>query len=530
MTVVLSADIRSEHAPFLHQVEGINAIVNWDDPFSGRIFGGCFALFDEMGSGKTYQVINAAQILFERNLVDRVFVVAPAPIRSVWFDPELGELKKHLWPDIPAWITEYHARRRQWKQGLPRTDGRALKWIITNYDYIRDQARLATLMNLGSKRAMLVLDESSAIKNPSAKQTKSCFQLRGHCGRVVLLNGTPTNNSPGDLFSQARMMDPKIYGIKSLHQFCARYAVMGGWQGRKALSWHGIEEIQQKLKPYVLRRLKEQCIDLPEKLETVPMPATLTSKTWNYYKQMRDDMVTWLSEDTLVTAQQAIVRILRLSQITSGFLSGVQQGDVDYSEGTDESEGKETPLKVGMTEEIGTEKLELFLQLLDVLLNQDPNLKLLIWCRFRHELLRLSYALQNKKYVNQPSFGLIWGGQKREDRDHALRLLDPRTAPVGPAFVCGTPATGAMGLNLTAAHTVVYMSNDYNHKTRIQSEDRVHRPGQVHHVSYFDIVAEGPQGQRTIDHIIFQALQNKEDLAKRTASAWIRDLQKEFVA
>jgi len=85
-----------------------------------------------------------------------------------------------------------------------------------------------------------------------------------------------------------------------------------------------------------------------------------------------------------------------------------------------------------------------------------------------------------------------------------------------------------MGLNLTASHTVVYLSNDYNLKTRLQSEDRVHRPGQTSPVSYFDIVAEGPNGQKTIDHTIMKALKAKDDLAKWTASAWLSELKEEL--
>ena len=85
----------------------------------------------------------------------------------------------------------------------------------------------------------------------------------------------------------------------------------------------------------------------------------------------------------------------------------------------------------------------------------------------------------------------------------------------------GTPATGSMGLTLTAAHTVVYLSNDFSLKTRLQSEDRAHSPGLVEHVSYFDFVAHGPNGQKTIDHGVVKALQTKESIANFTTSAWL---------
>src|SRR4051812_16934842 len=139
--------------PYKHQIEGITRLVH--EPW--------FALFDEMGAGKTLQVIIAAQILFEAGLIDRVLVVCPAPVRSVWFDPIFGELKKHLWSDVPVWVTEYHARRRRWDQGTPRPDGRVLRWVISNYDFMRLEPRRAEIMKIISRRTLLVLDESSAV-------------------------------------------------------------------------------------------------------------------------------------------------------------------------------------------------------------------------------------------------------------------------------------------------------------------------------------------------------------------------------
>lgn len=68
---------------------------------------------------------------------------------------------------------------------------------------------------------------------------------------------------------------------------------------------------------------------------------------------------------------------------------------------------------------------------------------------------------------------------------------------------------------------MLYMSNDFSLKTRLQSEDRVHRPGQMHPVSYFDVIATGPQGQKTIDHAVVKSLKAKEDIADFTTAAWL---------
>jgi SNF2 family DNA or RNA helicase len=522
---------RARLEPYAHQIIGVEKIV--ENPF--------FFLADEMGAGKTKQTIDSAQVLAEMGLIDTVVIVAPAAVRAVWFDPELGELAKHLWAKFPCTITEYHSQSVSW-DWFRKFEGQDYKsklhWFITNYDFIRSSkgAHLSKLLKYCTKKTLLVLDESSAVKNYKAKQTQACEELREECGRILLLNGTPIANNPGDLYSQAHLMDPKILGCKNWFHFRARYATMGGYQGRQIVSWHGIEDLQERMAPYVLRRLKKDCLDLPEKIDSVPIVVTLTPATWKIYREMKEDMVVWLNQNTVASASQALTKVIRLAQITSGFVGGVEREEdlleqPELPAFIEKTDGQPSlfdvaDLPTSNLQEVGREKLDAFFERLESLLEEDPNLKLLVWSRFRPEVARL-YKELGEKYAKIDR-GLIWGRSKdKNERTHALRLLDPRTAPKGPAVVIGTPATGSMGLNLTAAHTVIYMSNDFSLKTRLQSEDRVHRPGQLYPVSYFDMIAQGPKGQKTIDHATVKALQAKSDLADMTTSAWLDVLLEE---
>jgi SNF2 family DNA or RNA helicase len=516
---------RCQIAPFAHQVEGISALVN--RPY--------FALFDEMGAGKTLQVIVAAQILFVLGIIDRVIVLAPAPVRNVWFDPELGELTKHLWCDLRCKVLEYHQKVRHWDHG-PKpvaSDTARLEWWITNYDFIRSKQRLEMLMQFCSNKTLLVCDESIAIKNFKAVQTKATMTLRNKCGRAVLLNGTPISNNPLDLYSQMRALDPKILGCKTYYEARGRYAVISTKHGfPQIIKWQNLEDLSARVAPHVLQRLKKDCIDLPEKLESVPVTATFDNESWERYKEMRDELCVWLDANSMTAAAQAPVKAMRLAQLTSGFIGGIEQqvfDDIQEGRPDDlpfEHEPKDVPEFAGTFRYVSSEKLDAFMEWLDIQLQVDPNLKLLVWTRFRAELERIVCTLQQKKPKITCRF--ICGGQKRHDREEAIRLLDPRTAPEGPAVMVGTTPTGSLGLNLTAAHTVIYFSNDYSIKTRKQSEDRTHRPGQRSPVSYSDIIVTGPSGQRTIDHVILMALKKKEDLSKLTTSAWVRELKREF--
>jgi hypothetical protein len=543
--------------PFKHQVEDTEALVH--HPF--------FFIASEMRTGKTKIVIDAAQILFHNNVIDKVLVVAPAPVRDVWFDPDFGELQKHLWNNTPAVVEEYHGRARSWMwHGKVEPYGyapeRRLQFIVTNYEFIRARTRLMKLMPFCTPRTLLVLDESSYVSNYKAQQTKACFELRKQCGRVVLLNGTPFD-TPLNLFSQGNLLHPSILDCKFITHYKARYADMevlrsSGGNAMKdsrgnpimtVKNWKNLEDLQRRFAPYTVRRLQADCLDLPLKLDPIVLSVPLDDPTWAMYKQMNDDMVAWLSTDTASVASQIITKIMRLAQITSGFIGGIenadtedtqdeneeipdwlteltnqndpfnaQSGEVIGSSGTSDIRNRENATCT--VKSISTEKLNTVLWLVGQQLEKDPNLKIVVWCRFKFEVERMLKAVQEK--YPQMIVKAIMGGQKKDERLDALRLLHPDTAPAGPVFVGGTFGSGSFGLNFTASHTSVNCSYDYSLRKFLQSGDRVYGPGQTQPISYFDIAATGPKGQRTIDHIIIGARRNKHDLATLTTGAWVK--------
>ena len=179
----------------------------------------------------------------------------------------------------------------------------------------------------------------------------------------------------------------------------------------------------------------------------------------------------------------------------------------------------------------GTEKLDVLFNWVTDQLESDPCFKLVVWTQFRADVLHIAERLKKLKvkHLNKKvpvEIGLLWGQSSKNEREHALRLLHPSTAPKGAAIVIGTPQTGSMGITLAAASTVCYMNNPHSLSIRLQSEDRVHRPGQkATAVSYYQIAAVGPKGQKTMDHIILKALRSKRELATWTASAWLDELK-----
>lgn len=537
--------------PFQHQREDTVALIG-----SPYLF-----ITSEMRTGKTKIVIDAAQILFEFNKIDRVLVVAPAPVRDVWFGKDLGELRKHLWNDLPATVIEFHSRMRDWSWGPPAA--RRLEWVVTNYEFIRQARHLDELKTFCNSRTLIVGDESSYLKNHDAQQTKAFNFLRWKCGRVVLLNGTPISHTLLDLFSQGNILHPDILKCKYITHYKARYATQTpvlkaggeplltpkGFPVQTISGWINVEDLQRRFAPYVIRRLQKDCLDLPPKLDPVVLTAELTPTTWKHYKQMRDDLVVWFSDNTVATAQQAAIKTLRLRQITSGFLGGVEDAlDSDeaeelmpgFLESLDLGDGPgavltttesilrrevQPPRVIDATREVGREKLDVLLWFLGQQLEADDNLHIVVWCAFRLEMLRMMDEVARK--YPQFTLGRIIGKQKTSARHDAMRLLHPDTSPKGPVFVGGTYGTGSYGLNFTAAHVSVNCSFDFSLGKFLQSKDRVYGPGQTKPVAYFDIVATGPKGQKTIDHHIVQARMENENIADWTTAMWVKKLTEE---
>jgi hypothetical protein len=518
---------RARLAPFAHQREDTETFINL--PY--------LLIASEMRTGKTKIVIDGTQFLFEDNTIDRVIVVAPSPVRSVWYDDWFGELKKHLWLDTPATVFEHHARPRYWLHG-PKTSPkeRRLEFIITNYEFIRKTARLRQLLMYCGPRTQLVGDESIYLKNWKSLQTKAFLQMRRACHRVTLINGTPIGQSPEDLFSQANILHPSILQCQFITHFRSRYAKQEPVRGKggkalvdprgnvikKTVGWVHLDDLQRRLAPYTIRRLQKDCLDLPPKLEPVTLVATLTDETWRRYREMRDDaLVMFERMGSSSLAAHAMTKIIRLAQITSGFIGGVEAVDLDdderpeWMEFPEMREREERPAN-GLVE-ISREKLDVLIWFYRQRLEQQPNFHMVAWHRFYPELVR--NIREMRKEFPEVTFGEMHGKQTdkagKEARRQTQALLHPDTAPRDkPVFVGGTFGTGSFGLNFTAAHTSMNVSYDYKVVPYLQARDRVYGPGQTEPVAYFDIVAEGPKGQKTVDHLIVKARQERQEIKK----------------
>jgi hypothetical protein len=545
---------------FDHQVTGSA----WLAGQTGALLG------DEMRLGKTRTVIAAVEALWRRGEVDAAVVVCFSQGLGGWTDPDpvMGQLAEYL--TAPSEVEVLAVWRKRWTVegrssgavppserdgargvaappnggGIATEHPRApLRWTVTNYEWVRRKEHTEEVLKRSGPRTVLVLDESIAVSDYQSATARACRKIRRRCGRAWELNGTPSGNDPEDIFGQFHLLDPDIVGCDHISEFRARYAVMDAngyeltkWVWSDVLKrkvkvklpvgvarWINLDDLAKRTGPHVLRRTMDQVFDLPEKLPPVTVEVALRPETWRIYREMKRDAVAWLGENLYASAAQAGVKALRLAQLCGGFLGGVE-GD-----------------EPGEAREVGTEKLDAVVAWHLERMKERRDFKAIFWCRFRPEARRLADAirLSHAAAGTPDNVRLLMGGSVATPdgplalgpgspaRDEALRLMHPRTAPIGPAALVGTPSSGAMALNFAAASDAVYVSNDWSLLIREQSEARILGPDQRRAAAYHDFVAVGPKGEKTVDHAIARGLRERRDVAAWTSRAWLAALEDE---
>ena len=203
------------------------------------------------------------------------------------------------------------------------------------------------------------------------------------------------------------------------------YAIMGGFQMKQVVGYREkeVKKLNEKLRFWILRREKNDCLDLPPKLYS-RREVPLSSKTWAAYKQMRDNMVVWAdgAEQPSSVAAHGAVKAMRLAQLCTGFLGGILDDEGRLEEDA---------------QELGCEKLQAFL----AWQTEHPE-RMIVWCRFRAQLRRLVQELTGRRNVF-----VVAGGQSAKARAEQIKLFDSTPGSI----LVGNPQAGGKGLNLQAA-------------------------------------------------------------------------------
>ncbi len=467
--------------PYKHQLTALEK--SWDKDE--------YALFMEMGTGKSKVLIDNIAMLYDKGKINSAIIIAPKGVYRNWYSQEIPtHMPSHIPYKTVLWTaTTSKAKDKEYQQLFEINYD--LHILIMNVEaFSTKKGHLFATKFMNARKCLVAVDESTTIKNPSAKRTKAITQMASMARYRRILTGSPVTRSPLDLYSQCNFLEPELLGFQSYYAFRSRYAHMvsrnfGGRQVQIVGSYRRLDELSDNIKPFSYRVLKEDCLDLPAKIY-MKRTIELTPEQQKHYASMKSLALTALKGKS-VSAPHVLSQLIKLHQITCGHLK----------------------LDDGSIEDIKNRRLD---ELMDVL--EEVEGKVIIWANYIYDIEKIVKTII--KEYGEESVVDYYGAIASETRQkNVTEFQDPRSKV---KFFVGNPQTAGYGLTLTAANTVIYYSNGYDLEKRLQSEDRAHRIGQKKSVTYIDLMAE-----KTVDEKIVKSLRKKINIASEIMGEELRE-------
>ncbi len=432
-----------------------------------------YMIAHEMGTGKSRSAIE----IINRATTASVLILAPKTVVSVW--PE--QLNKYLTAQstILALDTGSVRKKAEALNKLLKTK-HAKKNIIAiiNYEsawrpplgpsYNNLNRMIDKGLLISTEWDLVILDESHRIKAPGSKISWFCSRLRKSAKKRLCLTGTPTPNSPLDIYAQYRFLDPSVFGT-SFVRFRNHYAVMGGYENRQVIGYKNEEEFNKKFYSIAHVVKLRDVVDMPDEMHEV-RHCNLSPAAQKIYNTVEKDFYIKVANGEL-TVNNALVKLLRLAQICGGFLP-FDDGDSSNGEVIDKA------------------KIEV---LQDILTDLGPDEPAVVFSRFTSEIRRIKdFCSKINRTVSVISEG--------------VNQLAEWKAGYSSVLVVQIKS-GSEGIDLTRARYCIFFSVDYSLGVYNQALARTMRPGQTRSVIYYHIVAKN-----TVDVHIYKALRQKRKI------------------
>ena len=433
---------------------------------------GNLALFHQCGCGKTCTALNIIKHWKAKGVVPALVVCPLSIIEAAWledcqkFTPELSII--NLWSKKPAERKERLAEQAD--------------IYVANYETFKNLYQSIKLKGFG----VLIVDESSKMKNPTSQITRALLSLAGLPMRKkgsikyqaddniiphrYVLSGTPAPNDESEYWAQLKFITGSGNKCFNDNYYAFRgryfYSISIGLTGQKIFRFRKSmqQELQDTMQPFVHVVKKTDALDLPEQTHQI-RKIQLTGKERRTYETMKTEKILQF-QDEVVLSRTALTEIMKLRQLTSGFAytdtGFIQTGKSKLNE-----------LK-NLLEEIGEQTI--------------------IWANFKYEIRQLRKEL--------PDSSVLWS--ENVERDKIIKDFQSGTKK----YLIANPQSAGHGLTFINCRYAVYYSLNYSYEMQKQSQERIHRIGQKRSCTYYYLIAEN-----TIDEIIYKTIQKKENLS-----------------
>jgi SNF2 family DNA or RNA helicase len=311
---------------------------------------------------------------------------------------------------------------------------------------------------------LVIADEAHRIKSPSGKASLFFKRLRLRAAYRVALTGTPMPHGPMDIYAIFRFLDVTIFG-PSFTAFRTKYAVMGGYQRKQITGFQNLDQLETQMSRITFK-VGDEVLDLPPATD-VTYHCVLTGEAARIYKDLEEDFVARVKDGT-VTAANAMVKLLRLQQITGGCV----------------------PTDDHTIHRIDSAKQRLLADVLEDIGKDEP---VVVFGRFTADLMAVHEACEGMGLSSMELSG---------KRDELKRWQD------GEAQVLAVQIdAGSEGVDFTRARYSIFYSVGYSLGRYDQARKRTHRPGQTKPVTHIHLIARG-----TVDVKVMRALEKRADI------------------
>ena len=458
-TVAVPAEFEFRTKPFDHQIEGFNYGLEHDR----------WLLGDEQGLGKTKQVIDIAVAKkYQKGYKHCLIVCGVNGLKWNW----QNEIKTHS--NETGWILGQRKKANGWKigsnkdklQDLTNLPAISSYFLITNVESLRDEKIAASVAQLckDGTIGMVAIDEIHKCKNPTSQQGKGILKVLPDCR--IAMTGTPLMNNPMDLFIILRWLG---YEKHAFYSFKQHYCMFGGFGGHEIIGYKNLGELQNQLNEIMLRRLKSEVLDLPDKI-FIDEYVEMTGKQEQVYKEVTAEIR--LNIDKIKTAANPLAQLIRMRQATgyTGILSSTIQESA----------------KLDRMEELVEEAVA-------------NNQKVVIFSNWT----QMTDIVCKRLRAYKPA--VITGETKDEERQAMVKTFQ---TDKDCKVIVGTIGAMGTGLTLTAGTVEIFLDEPWTMAAKDQAVDRCHRIGAKNNVTIYTLLAKD-----TIDERIHELVQKKGAMA-----------------